>query len=166
MLLSEVEEKCLFRYRYFNKSTTKEILNKEIWHSDVKNLNDPFEFPINLDWSEIDKKDKGLLTKYAMHYLAGTLHSDTGRVHYVGGSKKCSDLFINLLETLRRTYRRAKTITLVVDNYIIHKSRKVERWLEKNTKFRLLCLPTYSPWLNPIELLWLSLHETVTRNHQ
>ncbi|MCA6939540.1 MULTISPECIES: IS630 family transposase [Pectobacterium] len=100
------------------------------------------------------------------YYLAGALHSDTGRVHYVGGGKKCSDLFINLLETLRRTYRRAKTITLVVDNYIIHKSRKVERWLEKNTKFRLLFLPTYSPWLNPIELLWLSLHETITRNHQ
>ncbi len=83
-----------------------------------------------------------------------------------GGSKKCFDLFINLLETLRQTYWRAKTITLVVDNYIIHKSRKVERWLEKNTKFRLLFLPTYSPWLNPIELLWLSLHETITRNHQ
>ncbi|QXE13508.1 IS630 family transposase [Pectobacterium atrosepticum] len=100
------------------------------------------------------------------HYLAGALHSDTRRVHYVGGNSKCSDLFINLLEALRRTYRRAKTLTIVVDNYIIHKSHKVERWLEKNKKFRLLFLPTYSPWLNPIELLWLSLHETITRNHQ
>ncbi|EDC3174305.1 IS630 family transposase, partial [Salmonella enterica] len=47
------------------------------------------------------------------HYLAGALHSGTGRVHYVSGSSKSSDLFISLLETLRRTYRRAKTITLV-----------------------------------------------------
>ncbi|EQB3642354.1 IS630 family transposase [Klebsiella oxytoca] len=100
------------------------------------------------------------------HYLAGALHSGTGRVHYVSGSSKNSDLFISLLEILRRTYRRATTLTLVVDNYIIHKSRKVERWLEKNKKFRLLFLPTYSPWLNRIELLWLSLHETITRNHQ
>lgn len=100
------------------------------------------------------------------HYLAGALHSGTGKIHYVSGSSKSSDLFINLLGALRRTYRRAKTITLVLDNYIIHKSRKVERWLEKNTKFRLLFLPTYSPWLNPIERLWLSLHETITRNHQ
>ncbi|MCR2134153.1 IS630 family transposase [Salmonella enterica] len=82
------------------------------------------------------------------------------------GSSKSSDLFISLLETLRRTYRRAKTITLVADNYIIHKSRKVERWLEENPKFRLLFLPMYSPWLNPIERQWLSLHETITRNHQ
>ncbi|EGR7638456.1 IS630 family transposase [Salmonella enterica] len=100
------------------------------------------------------------------HYLAGALHSGTGRVHYVSGSSKSSDLFISLLETLRRTYRRAKTITLVADNNIIHKSRKVERWLEENPKFRLLFLPMYSPWLNPIERLWLSLHETITRNHQ
>ncbi|EDM2884859.1 TPA: IS630 family transposase [Salmonella enterica subsp. enterica serovar Typhimurium] len=100
------------------------------------------------------------------YYLAGALHSGTGRVHYVSGSSKSSDLFISLLETLRRTYRRAKTITLVADNYIIHKSRKVERWLEENPKFRLLFLPMYSPWLNPIERLWLSLHETITRNHQ
>ncbi|EHV9496866.1 IS630 family transposase [Salmonella enterica] len=100
------------------------------------------------------------------HYLAGALHSGTGRVHYVSGSSKSSDLFISLLETLRRTYRRAKTITLVADNYIIHKSCKVERWLEENPKFRLLFLPMYSPWLNPIERQWLSLHETITRNHQ
>ncbi|RRN95436.1 IS630 family transposase, partial [Pectobacterium aquaticum] len=100
------------------------------------------------------------------HYLAGALHAGTGRVNYVSGSSKSSDLFINLLETLRRTYRRAKTITLVLDNYVIHKSRKVERWLAENPKFRLLFLPTYSPWLNPIERLWLSLHETITRNHQ
>ncbi|ENR3556342.1 IS630 family transposase, partial [Salmonella enterica] len=92
--------------------------------------------------------------------------SSVGRWNYVSGSSKSSDLFISLLETLRRTYRRAKTITLVADNYIIHKSRKVERWLEENPKFRLLFLPMYSPWLNPIERLWLSLHETITRNHQ
>ncbi|MFD1804235.1 IS630 family transposase [Mixta tenebrionis] len=100
------------------------------------------------------------------HYLAGALHSGTGKPPYVIGSSKSSDLFISLLETLRRTYRRAKTITLILDNYIIHKSRKVGRWLEKNTKFRLLFLPVYPPWLNPIERLWLSLHETVTRNYQ
>ncbi|ELW2862913.1 IS630 family transposase [Salmonella enterica] len=100
------------------------------------------------------------------HYLAGALHSGTGKIHYVSGSSKSSDLFISLSEALRRTYRRAETITLVLDNYVIHKSRKVERWLEKNTKFRLLFLPVYSPWLNPIDLLWLSLHETITRNHQ
>lgn len=31
------------------------------------------------------------------HYLAGALHSSTGRVHYASGSSKSSDLFINLV---------------------------------------------------------------------
>lgn len=122
---------------------------------------------IGADWM-LKGQQKRIVTlgQNQKHYLAGALHSGTGRVHYVSGGSKSSDLFINLLETLRRTYRRAKTIMLVVDNYIIHKSRKVERWLATNKKFRLLFLPTYSPWLNPIERLWLSLHETITRNHQ
>ncbi|CNF57412.1 transposase [Yersinia similis] len=100
------------------------------------------------------------------HYLSGTVNAMTGKVDYVSGASKNSILFINMLEKLRQTYRRAETITLILDNYVIHKSRKVEDWLQENPKFKLLFLPTYSPWLNKIELLWLSLHETITRNHQ
>ncbi|BFI52995.1 IS630 family transposase [Yersinia similis] len=100
------------------------------------------------------------------HYLSGTVNAMTGKVDYVSGASKNSILFINMLEKLRQTYRRAETITLILDNYVIHKSRKVEDWLQENPKFKLLFLPTYSPWLNKIELLWLSLHETLTRNHQ
>jgi putative transposase len=76
------------------------------------------------------------------HYLAGALHAGTGQVHYASGSSKNSQLFINLLKVLKRTYRRAKTITLIADNYVIHKSRKVESWLANNKKFRILFLPT------------------------
>ncbi|WP_445394702.1 transposase, partial [Yersinia similis] len=67
---------------------------------------------------------------------------------------------------LKRTYRSAKTITLIVDNYIIHKSKKTLEWLRSNPKFIVIYQPVYSPWVNKIELLWLSLHETVTRNHR
>ncbi len=52
------------------------------------------------------------------HYLAGALHAGTGRVDYVSGTHKNSGLFISLLRKLRSTYRSAKTITLIVDNYI------------------------------------------------
>lgn len=88
------------------------------------------------------------------HYLAGALHAGTGQVHYASGSSKNSDLFIHLLVMLKRTYRRAKTITLIIDNYVIHKSHKVEEWLENNKKFRLIFLPTYSPWP---EAAWVDL---------
>lgn len=102
----------------------------------------------------------------AKHYLAGALHAKTGRVLYVSGQSKDSGLFIAMLSKLRRTYRQAKSITLVVDNYIIHKSRKTQRWLADNPKFKLVFQPVYSPWVNRIERLWQALHETITRNHR
>lgn len=73
---------------------------------------------------------------------------------------------MSLLQTLKRTYRRARSITLILDNYIIHKSKKAQRWLAKNPKFIVLYQPVYSPWVNQIERLWHALHETITRNHQ
>lgn len=100
------------------------------------------------------------------YYLAGALHSGTGKVSYVGGNSKGSSLFIRLLKNLKATYRRAKTITLIVDNYIIHKSREALRWLKANSKFRVIYQPVYSPWVNHVERLWQALHETITRNHQ
>lgn len=99
------------------------------------------------------------------YFLAAALQAKTSQVTYVGSASKSTVLFIELLRMLRKRYRSAKTITLMVDNYIIHKSKKAQRWLENNPKFKLLFLPFYSSWHNKIELLWHSLHETVTRNH-
>lgn len=100
------------------------------------------------------------------YYLAGALHSGTGKVSYVGGNSKSPVLFINLLKHLGATYRRAKTITLNVDNYIIHKSHETQRWLKANPKVRVIYQPVYSPWVNHIERLWQALHDTINRNHQ
>ena len=102
----------------------------------------------------------------AKRYLAGALHAGTGKVSYVASCSKDSTLFISMLKLLKRQYRRAKTITLIVDNDIIHKSKKTQVWLKQNPKFILLFQPVYSPWVNKIEKLWHALHETVTRNHQ
>ncbi|EIQ39663.1 IS630 family transposase, partial [Shigella sonnei] len=87
-------------------------------------------------------------------------------VSCVGGNSKSSALFISLLKRLKATYRRAKTITLIVDNYIIHKSRETQSWLKENPKFRVIYQPVYSPWVNHVERLWQALHDTITRNHQ
>ncbi len=67
-----------------------------------------------------------------------------------------------MLEKLRHHYRREKTITQILDHYIIHKSKQTERWLKKNPKFSLVFQPVYSPWVNHIKRLW----HNVTRNHQ
>ena len=104
--------------------------------------------------------------KNQKRYLAGALHARTGRVDYVEGSVKDSDLFLRLLEHLRRTYRAARHIVLIVDNYIIHKGHLATAWLRHNPKFQLLFQPAYQPWVNDIEKLWKQLHDVVTRNHR
>lgn len=100
------------------------------------------------------------------HYIAGALHAGTGNVTYVASDSKDTDLFLSLIKTLKRTYRCAKSITLILGNYIIHKSKKAQRWLASNSKFIVLFQPVYSPWVYRIERLWHALHETITRNHQ
>lgn len=100
------------------------------------------------------------------YYLAGALHSGTGKVSYAGGNSKGSSLFIRLLKHLKATYRRAKTITLIVGNYIIRKRHETLRWLKANPKCRVIYQPVYSLRVNHAEQLWQALHETITRHHQ
>jgi transposase len=105
--------------------------------------------------------------KNQKRYIAGALHARTGKVVWVEGNSKSSDLFIALLEKLRSSYRRSRKLILILDNYIIHKSRKTLRCLASHTgKFQLLFQPVYHPWVNRIERLWKALHDTVTRNHR
>lgn len=86
---------------------------------------------IGADW-QLCGQQKRVVTpgQNEKYYLTGALHSGTGRVSYVDGNSRSSALFIGLLKHLKPTYRLAKTITLIVDNYIIHKSRKTQRWLK------------------------------------
>ena len=72
---------------------------------------------------------------------------------------------IALLETLHRTYRRASRLSLILDNYIIHKSRTVHEWLADHSRVRLLLQPAWHPWVNRIERLWKTLYDTVTWDH-
>ena len=67
---------------------------------------------------------------------------------------------------IRKRYRQAKTIRLIADNYVIHKSGITKTFLQHNQKFELLFQPVYHPWVNRIELVWKQLHDTVTRNHR
>lgn len=71
---------------------------------------------ISADWQLRGQQKRVVTTgQNEKYYLAGALHSGTGRVSYVRGSSKGSTLFIRLLQHLKAMYRRAKTITQIVD---------------------------------------------------
>lgn len=105
--------------------------------------------------------------KNRKRYLAGALNARTGSVVYTCGEKKNSTLFVSLLNLMQATYRRAESLHLILDNYIIHKSRQTLSWLRRfGRKIVLHFLPPYSPESNVIERLWKQMHDHVTRNHK
>jgi hypothetical protein len=55
-----------------------------------------------------------------------------------------------------------------VSIYLVHlSSKRVERYVEDSGgRIRLHPLPSWSPESNPMELVWWSLHEAVSRNHE
>jgi len=64
-------------------------------------------------------------------------------------------VFLNFLgRLLRLTRKTRRKVFLIVDGHPVHKSRSVRRWLAKHAaQIRIFCLPSYSPELNPDELL-------------
>lgn len=59
------------------------------------------------------------------------------------------------LEFLRRLLRQSdRRIYLIIDRHPVHRSRRVQNWVKENEeRIRLVFLPSYSPELNPDELL-------------
>ena len=100
-------------------------------------------------------------------YLAGAYEPRTQRLVDVEDDGKATGLFLNLLRALLEAYEDARTIHVILDNYVIHKSRVTLAWLaEHGRRLELYFLRPYRPNENRIERLWLDLHANVTRNHQ
>jgi len=122
---------------------------------------------IGFDWM-LSGQQKTVVTpgRNEKRYLAGAKEVRTGRLHWVTWASKRSGLFIDLLKRLLRAYPSAKVIHVILDNYVIHKSRQTELALAGMPRIRLHFLPPYCPAFNPIERVWLDLHAEVTRNHR
>ena len=100
-------------------------------------------------------------------FVAGALNAKTKKLTWVDAPTKASDLFCKLVWKLATENRAAKRIHLIVDNYIIHSSKRTKRFLAQfGDRVVLHFLPPYCPDDNRIERVWLDLHANVTRNHR
>lgn len=97
-------------------------------------------------------------------YCFGAIDFMTGRVTCSLKDRKRSGEFVEFLEALRKKYR-GLLVHLVLDNFSIHTSREVKQYLERRPGvFEFHFLPTYSPWLNPMETVWSQMKAAVCRN--
>ena len=60
-------------------------------------------------------------------WISGALNFRTGRFHWVVGERKNDELFMKLLEKVRRIYRCHRHLHLAIDNDGSHTSKRVER---------------------------------------
>lgn len=63
--------------------------------------------------------------------------------------------FLKFLKTLDRKYRNKK-LHIIADNLSIHKHKDVKEWLAGKRKIHLHFTPTYSSWLNQVEI-WFNI---------
>jgi transposase len=98
------------------------------------------------------------------HRWAGLLNAVTGQVLLREGAKAGKDLLVKLLEDLRQAYPDQQ-VSLAWDNWPVHKNPEILAAAER-LKIRLLWLPTYAPWTNPIEKLWGWLQEEILILHR
>jgi transposase len=99
-------------------------------------------------------------------WISGALNFRTGRFHWVSGERKNDELFLKLLDQLRRIYRCHRSLHLAIDNDSSHTSGRVHEYVEDSgERLCLHPLPAWSPQSNPVESIWWGLHEAVSRNH-
>ncbi len=96
------------------------------------------------------------------YYGIGAVNYYTGETVVQFHRRKRRKEIAQLLETLVEKHPSG-TIYVAWDNASMHEDNEVEEVVRAAAgRLVLLYLPTYSPWLNPIEMLWRHFRREVT----
>ena len=87
--------------------------------------------------------------------LYAAFNTRTGEVLGKTVKRHTSQEFVAFLKKLVAANRRSREIHVILDNLSAHKTQGVEGFLRENPKVKLHFTPTYSSWLNQVEL-WFS----------
>ena len=84
--------------------------------------------------------------------LYAALNTRTGEIIGQTVPRHTSAAFVEFLTDLVATQPRRREIHVIVDNLAAHKTKGVDAFLEAHPRVRLHFTPTYSSWLNQVEL--------------
>ncbi len=101
-------------------------------------------------------------------YVLGVANALSGQFTAILSHKHRSIEFLGLVDTLLEVYP-TEELYVVMDNSKIHDSVMTTECLldneEKYHRFHRVFLPTYSPWLNPIERFWRFMRRRLTHDY-
>ena len=100
-------------------------------------------------------KRNGTLSLYA------ALNVATGAVEGMTATRHTSAAFLAFLDRVVATQSPRREIHLIADNLSAHKTKAVSDWLDTHPRVTLHFTPTYSSWLNQVELWFAKIERDV-----
>src|SRR6202167_6237235 len=114
--------------------------------------------PARLERHGFEYRRNGTLSLYA------ALDVKTGKIHGKPAERHTSAEFVYFLEQVVSGCKPRQEIHIILDNLSAHKPRHVEQFLERNTHVKLHFTPTYSSWLDQVEIWFATLEREVAVN--
>lgn len=96
----------------------------------------------------------------------GALNALTGQVTYLDGYIVGREQVSAFYTRLDRAYPAMDLIYVIQDNWNIHTHPDVLTTLARYPRIKPVWLPTYAPWLNPIEKLWRWVRQDILKMHR
>lgn len=93
--------------------------------------------------------------------LYAALEVGTGRVAGMPSARHTSADFLTFLDQLVAPYPRRQEIHVILDNLSAHKTAAVQAWRTAHPQVQFHFTPTYSSWLNQIELWFAKIERDV-----
>lgn len=93
--------------------------------------------------------------------LYAALDVKTGQVHGKTARRHTSEDFLAFITEIVERSPGSKEIHIVLDNLSAHKTRSVADFLEQNPRVRFHFTPTYSSWLNQVEIWFAKIQRDV-----
>src|SRR3977135_828242 len=112
--------------------------------------------PGRLERHGFEYKRNGTLSLYA------ALDVKTGKVQGKTAERYTSAEFVSFLQQVIAGCNPRQEIHIILDNLSAHKTNQVEEFLERNSHVKLHFTPTYSSWLNQVEV-WFARLERESR---
>src|SRR3982074_2330412 len=94
--------------------------------------------------------------------LYSALNPRTGEVVGHTAARHTSAEFVDFLQTVVETQPRRREMHIIVDNLSAHKTQQVRTFLVAHPSVHLHYTPTYSSWLNQVELWFSKIERDVT----
>src|SRR6266853_4693931 len=93
--------------------------------------------------------------------LYAALNPKTGEVIGSTAPRHTSQEFVAFLADVVASQPRGREIHIIADNFSAHKTKLVQQFLDSHPKVKLHYTPTYSSWLNQVELWFAKVERDV-----